>query len=124
VIKDSFTLINEQLRLHNIEVLEAYASDLPPIQGDETQLEQVMVNLITNARDAMDKSEDPSEIDGNTEKILKISTSGVRDNRYWVEVIITDSGEGIPTGDLDRILIRFYHQGGGQRQRSGTGNYP
>jgi signal transduction histidine kinase len=108
VIKNSFTLINEQLRLHNIEVIEAYASDLPEIQGDETQLEQVMVNLITNARDAMDKSEDTSESDGNRKKILKISTSGSKDNRHWVEIIITDSGEGIPTGDLDRIFDPFF----------------
>jgi len=108
VIKDSFTLINEQLRLHNIEVMATYTSDLPPIQGDENQLEQVMINLIANARDAMDKREEVSEIDENAEKILKISTSRARDNGNWVEIMIGDSGEGIPDGDLDRIFDPFF----------------
>ena len=58
VVKESFTLISEQLRLRNIEVVAAYASDLPGIQGDANQLEQVVINLITNARDAITSTAD------------------------------------------------------------------
>jgi len=107
VAKGSFTLINEQLRLHNIEVIEEYASDLPPIQGDETQIEQVIINLIANARDAMDKREADSDVDDKTKKTLKISTSKARDNSH-LEMRITDSGEGIAPGDLDRVFDPFF----------------
>lgn len=107
VIKGSLTLINEQLRLHNIEVTEAYASDLPPVQGNETQIEQVIINLITNARDAIDRREANSEGDDNTKKKLRILTSKARDDSH-VEIRITDSGEGIPPGDLDRIFDPFF----------------
>ena len=107
VVKGSFTLIHEQLRLHNIEVIETYTPDLPPVQGDNTQLEQVIINLIANARDAMDKREENSGVDDKTKKILKISTSKARDNSH-LEIRITDSGEGIPPGDLDRIFDPFF----------------
>jgi len=107
VVKGSFTLINEQLRLHNIEVMETYASDLPPVQGNETQLEQVIINLIANARDAMDRREVNSKDDDKITKILRISTSKTRDNTH-LEIRTTDSGEGIPPGDLDRIFDPFF----------------
>jgi len=107
VVKGSFTLINEQLRLRNVEVMEAYASDLPPVQGSETRLEQVIINLITNARDAMDRQEENSKGADETKKMLRISTSEARDNSH-VEIRITDSGKGIPPGDLDRIFDPFF----------------
>ncbi len=103
VVKGSFTLINEQLRLRNIEIMEAYASDLPPVQGSETRLEQV----ITNARDAMDRREEASKGADETKKMLRISASEARDNSH-VEMRITDSGKGIPPGDLDRIFDPFF----------------
>ena len=54
VIEESFLMIGEQLRLHNIEVRQNLLSNLPHVRGDANQLEQVFLNLITNARDAID----------------------------------------------------------------------
>ena len=106
VVKGSFTLLREQLRLRNIEVVEAYAPGLPPIQGDGTQIEQVVINLIANARDAMDGRED-SEGGEKIKKMLSISTSKAKNNSH-LEIIISDSGEGIPRDDLDRIFDPFF----------------
>ena len=107
VVKGSFILLREQLRLRNIEVVEAYAFGLPPIQGDGTQIEQVVINLIANARDAMVKREADSEGGEKIKKMLSISTSKAKNNSH-LEIIITDSGEGIPRDDLDRIFDPFF----------------
>lgn len=107
VVSESFTLISEQLRLHDIEVMEEYASGLPSIRGDKTQIEQVILNLIANARDAMDRGKGRAEGDDTVKKILKISTSEASD-KHHLEIRITDSGEGISPEALDRIFDPFF----------------
>jgi signal transduction histidine kinase len=107
IVRGAFTLISEQLRLHNIEVIEKHASDLPSIRGNSTQIEQVVLNLVTNARDAMDQGQGNSKCDDAIEKVLKISTSMARDNRH-LEIKISDSGQGIPPEVLDRIFDPFF----------------
>ena len=53
-IEDALMLFSEQLRIHNIVVEKNLAQGLPPVMGNANQLQQVFINLITNARDAMD----------------------------------------------------------------------
>ncbi|MBW1783603.1 MAG: PAS domain S-box protein, partial [Deltaproteobacteria bacterium] len=57
VIEDCFLMADEQLRIHDIEVTKSLGSMLPKILGDANQLEQVFLNLITNARDAVEQRE-------------------------------------------------------------------
>ena len=107
VVREAFTLISEQLRLRNIKVVVEYASGLPPIRGDKNQIEQVLLNIIANARDAMNKGAGDSEGDQQKQKILRVSTSKTRDSRH-LEIRISDSGQGIPPGGLDRIFDPFF----------------
>ncbi|MBT3260396.1 MAG: hypothetical protein HN366_28720, partial [Deltaproteobacteria bacterium] len=48
-LEDAFLMLDEQLRLRNIEVKKHFAPDLPKVDADSNRLEQVFLNLITNA---------------------------------------------------------------------------
>lgn len=72
---------------------------LPKIMGDPRSLEQVFVNLISNAMEAMGK-------DGGTLSIRAMS-SDVIANRPQVEITVSDSGPGIPDDIRDRIFEPF-----------------
>jgi len=75
------------------------AEGLPPIHGDRVQLQQVMLNLIVNAIDAM-ASVDPEE------RELVISTeSNLSDGLI---VTVGDSGPGIAPKDRERVFDSFY----------------
>ena len=96
-IQSSSALLAEELRLHKIEVGLRLDQTLPPIWGDPIQLTQIFVNLITNARDAMD------EVGGG---ILTVHSCRRQDNS--VEVSFTDTGPGIAPEILPRIFDPFF----------------
>ena len=53
-IKGALNLLGEQLRLHDIKVIKELSNNLPMIEGERYQIEQVVINIISNARDALD----------------------------------------------------------------------
>lgn len=98
-IRGAFTLLGQQLALREISVELNLQPDLPVILGDKNRLEQVFLNLITNARDAM--SSNPP----GTPRRLMITSLGVRDR---VVVEVSDTGPGMPQGVLSRIFEPFF----------------
>ena len=96
VIERSLSLIQEQLRLRQIEARLELTDDNPMVCANSIQLEQVFVNLLANARDAVAQS---------TEKWVRIR-SLLRDD--VVELIFEDSGPGIPAGLEQRIFDPFF----------------
>ncbi len=96
VIEAALTLIREQLRLHEIEV-ETYLHEPDAcVEGNWIQLEQVVVNLLTNARDAVENS---------PEKWIRLSCE--RHDRE-VRISVEDSGPGIPDGFEHRVFDPFF----------------
>src|SRR3989454_11315824 len=86
VIERALSLMREQLRLRAIEVTVDLGPEEPVVVGNAIQLEQVFINLLTNARDAVaDSPRRAIRIAGST-------GSGA------VEVSLADSGHGIPPG--------------------------
>ena len=75
------------------------AEGLPPILGDRVQLQQVILNLIMNAIEAM------SEVSEGSRELL-ISTSEVESD--GVLVAVSDSGPGLPPANLAHIFEAFY----------------
>ncbi|HKQ72425.1 MAG TPA: ATP-binding protein [Blastocatellia bacterium] len=94
VIDDTIQLLESQLRNTEIEIVRRYADDLPLALCDAPKLQQVLMNLILNARDAM-----PS---GGT---LDISTEAHEDS---VAVNIRDTGLGIAPEHLSKIYDPFF----------------
>ncbi len=108
VIEESFLMVGEQLRLRNIEVKKSLDPKLPQIKGDTNQLEQVFLNLITNARDAiMEKYGNEKPMNGNTESIEIITKPSATDDSL-IEILFKDSGNGIKEKDQTNIFDPFY----------------
>ena len=100
-IEDSLMLLSEQLRVHNIQVEKTLAKNLPKIKADSNQLQQVFLNLITNARDAIDSLKKP---EGGK---LVIKTFLSQDSKSIV-IIFEDSGCGISEENLSSIFNPFF----------------
>ncbi len=100
-LEDSFILIEAQLHNHQVTVDWQLAEDLPFIEAHPHKLEQVFINLITNAEHAMQSA---AEQDGR-EKILTLST---RQEGDWVLAEVRDNGCGIPEDVQKRLFEPFF----------------
>src|SRR6266850_2334331 len=96
VIDQALSLMQEQLRLRKIEVTVDLGIEEPVVVGNPIQLEQVFINLLTNARDAMADS---------PRKAIRISGSV---GSAVVEVAFADTGHGIPPGLERRVFDPFF----------------
>ncbi len=99
VIKSVMELVGEQLRLESIEVTTDCDHKCPMILGHQIQLEQVFVNIIGNARDAI------LENGNKTGRKITIKNALIEDNK--LEISITDTGGGIPVKLLPHIFDPF-----------------
>ncbi|MEX3840068.1 AAA family ATPase [Paraburkholderia sp. BR10882] len=92
-------LIRGDLTKNEVEVELALADNLPLVRGDRVQLQQVMLNLILNAVEAMTGSRaGPRE--------LLIGTAP--DDSGGVRITVRDSGPGIASANIERIFEPFY----------------
>ena len=88
-------LTGQQLLNHNITITKKLSEGLPKILGDSNQLEQVFLNLISNAKDAMETVSGPKELTIH-------SYLSDEDESPTVAVSVKDTGEGIPEEILTR----------------------
>jgi C4-dicarboxylate-specific signal transduction histidine kinase len=95
VIDRALSLVQEQLRLRQISITLDFLPESPVVLGNAIQLEQVFINLLTNARDALETSE---------RKEVHIACSVGED----VVVVFRDTGPGIPDGLEQRIFDPFF----------------
>jgi len=104
LLERALEILGQQLKVRGIEVVWDLAPDLPLILADPDRLEQVFINLLINARDAIDeKWQSQSGQQGAKKITLKTSRDG---NVITVEV--TDTGPGIPAAMLERIFEPFF----------------
>ncbi len=96
VIRQAISLMQEQLRLRQIEVQLDFPENGITVIGNAIQLEQVFINLLTNARDAM--------IDVPY-KVITIVCAAEADS---VDICFCDTGPGIPEGLEQRIFDPFF----------------
>jgi PAS domain S-box-containing protein len=91
-------LVRGDVALTGVTVKTALAADLPFVLGNETQLQQVVRNLLANACDAVLAKP-------QRERVIVIRTGAVADGA--VELSVQDSGVGIPEGMEDKIFAPF-----------------
>jgi C4-dicarboxylate-specific signal transduction histidine kinase len=96
VIESSISLMHEQLRLRQIEVIRHFPEHDLIVTGNAIQLEQVFINLLTNARDAMNDV---------SPKIITITCTV---EEQMVLISVADTGPGIPEGLEQRIFDPFF----------------
>ena len=102
IVRDVVALAGGELRQKNIELSVELNPNLPAIVGDSVQLQQVLLNLIMNAIEAM------SGIT-NRRKILRIQSElGDLDGKPAVSVKVSDTGIGFSTTDTRRLFEAFH----------------
>jgi len=100
-VENALMITGQQLLNHGIRVLKDFQPDLPKIRGDSTQLEQVFLNLIANAKDAMEASKRKKE--------LTIRTSLIRHSGWNdIEIAFQDTGAGIAEENREKIFEPFF----------------
>lgn len=99
VVAQAFTFVGQQLKIRNIAVVQSLDPSLPPVWADPFQLEQVLLNLVTNARDAMEGV-------GTGTGTLTVCTAHLEDGR--IALSVTDTGPGIPPEVRPRIFDPFF----------------
>ena len=101
-------MIGEQLRIHNIEFNLNLEENLPQVLGDKNQIEQVIVNMITNARDAIEmKSESAGQAD-YSKGVLEVITRNSSNDKEGIQVLVKDTGVGIPHEHLEKLFTPFF----------------
>jgi two-component system NtrC family sensor kinase len=101
-VENALLITGQQLLDHGISIVRKLSGNLPSIFGDPNQLEQVFLNLISNARDALDDS-------GTRKKELIITSSLSEDGGPpSVVVSVKDTGVGIPPEILEKVLEPFF----------------
>jgi PAS domain S-box-containing protein len=99
LVQEVVSLINTEAMIRNISLETALDEALPPVLGDRIHLQQVIINFILNASEAM------KDIDDAPREII-ISTS--RTEKQMVKVGIRDFGIGIIEDNLNQIIEPFY----------------
>jgi PAS domain S-box-containing protein len=99
VIREVIALICREATEKGISVQTSLTESLPRIQGDRIQLQQVMLNLVINAVEALGSVRDGF-------RNLMIRTNEVKSDE--VLVVVQDSGPGLALPDLERVFDAFY----------------
>jgi C4-dicarboxylate-specific signal transduction histidine kinase len=100
LVRDVFALVRGELERHRIVLRSELREDLPKIVGERVPLQQVLLNLIMNAAEAMGSVTDRA-------RVLRVSSNTIEE-ASGVAVTVEDSGTGIAGKDKDRIFEAFF----------------
>jgi two-component system NtrC family sensor kinase len=102
-VRGVFTILGQQLKVHGIEVITDLDDTLPSILADENRIEQVLVNLVNNARDAVEARREGGMEDSPGVLTIRSFMEGDR-----VVVTVADTGVGITPKVQDRVFEPFF----------------
>ena len=99
LIRDVVALVHSDAVLQNVRISLELEDNLPPVRGDRVQLQQVVLNIMLNAFDAM--KECPA-----SERKVKLQAGA--HGEELIKVAVTDCGTGLSGDNLDKIFQPFY----------------
>ncbi|WP_018318193.1 sensor histidine kinase [Bradyrhizobium sp. WSM2793] len=94
LIREALDLVRDDLKTHRVAVQIDYNQSLPPIEGNQVQLQQVLVNLITNAIDSM--------VSDDGDRVLSLRSKVYESGSLMVSV--EDVGKGVEASAMDLIF--------------------
>lgn len=97
VVEETLLLVDRQMTKERIQVSAKFDTTLPPILGDANALQQVVLNLLTNARDALASGGE-----------IRIETGRAPGQPGRIRLVVADTGPGIAPGILPKIFDPFF----------------
>lgn len=98
MVRDTIELTRSMLTMRHVTALMQLAPDLPPVSGDRVQLQQLVLNLVVNACDAVAELPDDR-------RVVTICTAA---DAAGVHLRVTDRGPGVPPGAADKLFEPFW----------------
>jgi C4-dicarboxylate-specific signal transduction histidine kinase len=114
VINNSLLMVGTQFKDHGITLSVSLKENMPMIVDDKYKLEQVVLNLLSNARHAVDEKEEQSNL-FDYQKQIEVTTY---DDEVNVYISIKDNGTGISQQNIDKIYDPFFTT---KKEGQGTG---
>ena len=99
VLGDVAMLVRQDAAARHVAMHLEVAPNLPPVHGDRVQIQQVLLNLILNAMDAL-------RSDGDRQGTVAVTAR--REGPETLEISVADSGSGIPAAQIDRVFDPFF----------------
>ncbi len=99
IILSTVSMIDSEIVHNDVTLRTNLADDVPLVQGDRVQLQQVILNLVLNGIEAMNRAPQGSRI---------LTVSAARNESKGALVTVTDTGAGLAPDNLDRIFSAFY----------------
>jgi signal transduction histidine kinase len=96
VVEDAVAIVTHQLELHQVKIRKALAADLPLVRGNANQLQQVLMNLMINAQQAMEGR--PGTVTITTD----------RPDAERIEIRVIDTGPGVPQEIQGKLFEPFF----------------
>jgi PAS domain S-box-containing protein len=97
VVEETLLLFETHAAKAGIEVKRALAPGLPPVDADANQLQQVLLNLLNNAREVLGSRGE-----------IHVETGRAADHPGWVRMAVADTGPGIPPAIKAKIFLPFF----------------
>ena len=97
--REVLALTSSELQVCRVTLRTDFDTSLPPVSADRVQLQQVILNLILNAADAM------RAVDDRPRNLLIVTA---REETNWVRLSVSDSGHGIDPQNLEKLFDAFY----------------
>jgi histidine kinase len=104
VLQKTSDIFSQQLKARGIEIVWDLEDHLPPVHADANRLEQVFINLLINARDAIEEKAS-AHPQGKVEKKIFLTS---RRQAQMVQVEVRDSGMGIPSHLIGKVFEPFF----------------
>lgn len=99
LVSDVVTLVHADAIARRVRVDVRVPPDLPPVRGDRVHLQQVLLNLVINAMDALD---------GANEEDRRVTVTARPDGPRVIELAVSDAGRGIPAEVLAHVFDPFF----------------